>query len=376
MIFKRVLGSVRRWCRSADWMLILLALAVSAFGLVLIYSASRGLENPNKYIIVQSAGLVVGMLGFVILSAMEFERFPRAWLLVFAFNILFNLSLRFLGVAGTTGNRSWIPLFAGINVQPGEVGKLLFIYTFGCHLYQLRDKLNAPLSVVQLGAHMGITAAAVYVFSKDLGVTLMYPLIFLVMIFAAGMSVWWIAGICAAGGACTPVLWHFMSDSQRARILVVFDPSLSPAKAWHAQQSMIAIGNGQLTGNGLTHGLRVQNGWVPGRQTDSIFAVCGEELGFVGCCALLLLLTVLVVHIYVDAGRSTSRLGALFCAGVGSMFMWQILINVGMMLGIMPVIGLTLPLCSYGGTSMVITFASLGLVCGARMRQTPSWLRN
>lgn len=372
---KRIWSAVRRWLKKADLMLLLFALCVSIFGLVLIYSASRGLENPNKYVIVQAAGLLMGLFGFIFLSIMEFERFPRAWLPVFAFNILFNLSLRWLGVAGTTGNKSWIPLFGGINVQPGEVGKLLFIFTFACHLYTLRDKLNAPLSILQLCAHMGITAGAVYIFSKDLGVTLMYPLIFLTMLFFAGVSIWWIGGICAMGAGLAPFAWQFMSDNQKNRILVVFEPGISPEKAYHAKQSMIAIGHGQLTGTGLTEGLRVQNGWVPGRQTDSIFSVCGEELGFIGCCALLLLLTALVIRIYADGARSSNPLGALFCAGVGGMFMWQVLINVGMMLGVVPVIGLTLPLVSYGGSSAVITFASLGLVCGARMRQTPSWLR-
>ena len=375
-MLNRMRYAVRRWLKGADLLLLLVALAVSAFGLVLIYSASRGLENPSKYVIIQLAGLGIGVIGFILLSVMEFERFPRIWLPVFAFNILFNLSLKWLGVEGGTGNRSWIHLIGPINVQPGEVGKLLFIFTFACHLYALRDKLNAPLSIVQLCAHMGITAAAVYVFSADLGVTLMYPLIFLTMLFAAGVSFWWIGGICAAGGGMIPLIWNHMSDSQKNRILVVFEPDISPEKAYHAKQSMIAIGNGQLTGTGLTKGLRVQNGWVPGRQTDSIFAVCGEELGFIGCCILLLLLTVLVVRIYVDGARTTNRLGSLFCAGVGGMFMWQILINVGMMLGIAPVIGLTLPLVSYGGTSVVITFASLGLVCGACLRQTPTWLRN
>ena len=376
MLLKKAWSAVRRWCGRADWWLIALALAVSLFGLVLIFSASRGLNNPNKFVIVQAAGLALGMIGFLILSVMEFERFPRAWLLIFVFNILFNLSLCVLGVADDTGNRSWIPLVGGINVQPGEVGKLLFIFTLGSHIYALRDKLNAPLSILQLGAHMGVTAVAVYIFSSDLGVTLMYPLIFITMLFAAGVSLWWMGGICLAGVGCLPILWKFMGQGQKDRILVVFDPSISPKRAWHAQQSTIAIGNGQLTGTGLTQGIRVQNGWVPGRQTDSIFAVCGEELGFIGCCALLLLLTALVVRIFVDAARTTNRMGALFCAGVGGMFMWQILINVGMMLGIVPVIGLTLPLCSYGGTSMVTTFAALGLVCGACMRQTPNWLRN
>ena len=240
----------------------------------------------------------------------------------------------------------------------------------------LREKINNFWSLVQLVLHMGVTMAAVFAISTDLGVTLMYPLIFLAMLLASGVSWWWMGAAVACAGGCMPILWKMMDDGQRLRILVVFDPTLSEDKAYHAKHTMIAISNGQLLGEGYLQGTRSQSGWVPESHTDSIVSVCAEELGFLGALVLLVLLALLVFRIYYDGWRATDYFSSLLCAGVGSMFMWQIGINVGMNLGIFPVIGLTLPLVSYGGTSVMTTLISLGLVCGAVGRIKPSWLRS
>ena len=172
-----------------------------------------------------------------------------------------------------------------------------------------------------------------------------------------------------------PVLWKFLSENQRLRIEVVWNPEASERYAWHAKQSMRAVGNGQLMGKGFLNGTMVQKGAYPARHTDFIFSTCAEEFGFIGCVILVALLVALVVHIFVDAVRCSSREGSLVCVGVGAMLMWQILINVGMCLGVMPVIGLTLPLVSYGGTSVMTMMAAFGLVCGYVMRKKPNWLR-
>lgn len=372
---KRMWESVRRYVRESDWLLLVLSLILCCFGLVLIFTATYSDGNTLRYLIVQGMGMGIGAVGFVILSLFDLDRFPRMWILLFFFNVLFQLSLAVFGTAGDTGNKSWIPLFAGINIQPGEVGKVIFIYTMACHINLLKDRLNKLGSVVQLGIHAVVTMAAVYLISRDLGVALMYPLIFVMMLFASGISLWWVGGVCAAGAACVPVLWKIMSEYQRLRIEVVWNPDASERFAWHGKLSMRAVGNGQLTGKGFLKGTMIQSDAYPAQHTDFIFSTCAEEFGFIGCMLLLLLLTLLVFHIFIDAARCSSRTGSLVCVGVGSMLMWQILINVGMCLGIMPVIGLTLPLVSYGGTSVMTTLASFGLVCGYVMRKKPNWLR-
>ncbi len=367
-------AAIRRFFKSSDMLLLAIALAISVFGLVLIYSSALRLPGGSaSYLTTQTFGIVLGVIGFIIMSLIELDRFPKLWILLFIFNVLFQLSLYFFGEAGDTGNRSWIR-FAGIGVQPGEVGKIIFIFTLASHMRLLRGSINKFSSLLQLVAHLMITAAAVYAFSRDLGVTLMYPLIFVGMIIASGVSMWWIGGMAGAGLLALPIVWNFISDSQKNRILVIFEPSLDPARAWQAQNAQAAIANGELFGQGLTQGEIVQSGWVPANHNDSIFATCGEELGFIGSVALLLLLAFLVFRIFYDGYRCRSYVGMLISVGVGSMFLFQILINVGMNMGIMPVIGLTLPLVSYGGTSVLTTLASLGLVSGYVRRRRPSHL--
>lgn len=377
-MFQRIHRSVKEYLERTDLLLMVLALVICLFGLVLIWSGSQSQThkvNPDRVMMVQCIGIALGFVGMIILSLIDFERFPWLWLPMAVFNVLFQLSLYFVGKS-VGGNKSWIELPGGLNIQPGEIGKIIFIYTMACHMKLLREKINNFWSLVQLVLHMGVTMAAVFVISKDLGVTLMYPLIFLAMLLASGVSWWWMGAAVACAGGCMPILWKLMDEHQRLRILVVFDPTLSEAKAYQAKHTMIAISNGQLLGEGYLQGARSQSGWVPESHTDSIFSVCAEELGFLGALVLLILLALLVFRIYYDGWRATDYFSSLLCAGVGSMFMWQIGINVGMNLGVFPVIGLTLPLVSYGGTSVMTTLISLGLVCGAVGRIKPSWLRS
>ena len=377
-MFQRIHRSVKEYLERTDLVLMVLALIICLFGLVLIWSGSQSQThkvNPDRVMMVQCIGIGLGFVGMIILSLIDFERFPWLWLPMAVFNVLFQLSLYFIGKE-VGGNKSWIELPGGLNIQPGEIGKIIFIYTMACHMKLLREKINNFWSLVQLVLHMGVTMAAVFAISTDLGVTLMYPLIFLAMLLASGVSWWWMGAAAVCAGGCMPILWKLMDDGQRLRILVVFDPTLSEAKAYQAKHTMIAISNGQLLGEGYLQGARSQSGWVPESHTDSIFSVCAEELGFLGALVLLILLALLVFRIYYDGWRATDYFSSLLCAGVGSMFMWQIGINVGMNLGVFPVIGLTLPLVSYGGTSVMTTLISLGLVCGAVGRIKPSWLRS
>ena len=368
---KQVRQAIASYFKRADWALLLFALLVAGFGLVVIYGASRPLEDPDRYMKIQTLGIALGSVGFVLASLLDLRRFPKLWIVFFFLNIAFQLSLQFFGKADNTGNKSWIPLVAGINIQPGEVGKMIFIYTLGSHMNALRDKLNHPFSIIQLAAHMGLTTVAVFVISKDMGVALTYPIIFLVMLFAGGVNLLWLlAGTGAAGLLAWP-LWNSMSVLQQERILVVFDPTISAAMAWHADQSIDAIQRGGMYGVGLLGGKHFVN-----NHNDFIFSTTCERFGFVGGALLIALLTLLVFRIFYGAVRSDDLFGKVLCMGVAGMFMFQILINIGMCLRIMPVIGLTLPLVSYGGSSVMTTIASLGFVAGVRMYRKPQWIRN
>ena len=385
-MLRRLKEGIRDYWQTSDILLMALALVICLFGLVLIWSGCQAQQykvNPQRVMMVQCIGIGLGFVGMVLLSYMDFERFPWLWVVMAVFNVLFQLSLYFIGKT-VEGNKSWIELPGGLNIQPGEVGKVIFIYTMASHMNLLRERKNSFWTILQLVAHMGVTMAAVFVISKDLGVALMYPLIFLAMLLAFGVSLWWFAAALAGGCACAPFLWKMMSLGQKMRILVVaapeyaeqLDAAEAARRAYQAKHTVAAVSNGGLFGDGYLSGTRSQTGWVPESHTDSIFTVGAEELGFLGAMALLILLVLLVFRIYYDAWRATDTFSSLVCIGVGSMFMWQIGINVGMNLGVFPVIGLTLPLVSYGGTSVMTTLASLGLVCGAMRRIKPNWLRS
>ena len=290
----RIRDSIKYYIQHTDLLLMVLAMVICLFGLVLIWSGSQPQSfkvNPDRVMMVQCIGIGVGFVGLIILSLMDFDRFPWLWIIMAVFNVLFQLSLAIPGVGKNVGgNTSWIELPGGLNVQPGEVGKVIFIYTMASHMNLLREKKNNFWTLVQLVGHMGITMAAVFLISKDLGVALMYPLIFLVMLLAYGVSMWWFAAAAVGAGACAPILWKLMSLGQKMRILVVVAPEYAEQldaeeaarRAYQAKHTQTAVSNGQLLGNGYLEGARTQAGWVPESHTDSIFTTCAEELGFIG----------------------------------------------------------------------------------------------
>ena len=173
-MLRRLRDGVKDYIHRTDVLLMVLALVICVFGLALIWSGSQSQAkvNSQRAVMVQCIGIALGFAGMVILSFIDFSRFPWLWVVMAVFNVALQLSLRFLG-KGVGGNRSWIPLPGGLNIQPGEVGKIIFIYTMASHMNLLRDRKNSFWTIVQLVAHMGITTLSVFVFSKDLGVTLM-----------------------------------------------------------------------------------------------------------------------------------------------------------------------------------------------------------
>lgn len=374
--FQSVPEGIRTYLHTADILLLALALTASGFGLVLIYSATRSFDT-NRYVLVQAAAIFLGVIGFIIASFIDLDRIAPAWRIIFFLNIGLQCLLFIFGVEGDTGNRSWIRFGSlGIGIQPAEIGKILFILTFSRHICELRDKINAPLTVVQLGLHALITAGVVYVTSEDLGMVIVYLFIFLILLFSSGISLAWMGGLTALGGAGIAVVWPFLPEYQRLRILVVFEPELSDRYAYQAKQGMMAIGSGQLAGEGFLSGRMTQaSSGLPAKHTDFIFATAGEEWGFIGCLVIVLLLTAIVLRIFYDSAHTNDQFARLMCLGIGGMLMSQILINIGMCMGIMPVIGLTLPFFSYGGTSIAISLTCLGFISGFVMRLKPSWLR-
>lgn len=358
---------IGRYVRTTDYFLLVLALLCSAFGLVLIYSATHSLDGGSvRYMVIQGIAIVLGLLGFAILSYIDIERFAPMWRLVLLVNILFQLSLIFFGYEDG-GNKSWLR-FGGIGIQPAELGKLLFIFTFAKHMNLLRYRLNRVKSLLLLGVHLLAVMAAIIIPSKDVGMSLPYVFIALLMLFVGGLSLKWFAGGAILGCAAVPILWQVLSNVQKDRILVLFDSTISPDTYWQQQQSRIAIGSGKLMGTGFLRGNQTQNNMLPEKQTDFIFGVAGEEWGLIGCIVIVTALLALIFRVYYVAFHAHGQISSLICVGVGSMLLFQTFENIFMCLGIGPVMGLTLPFFSYGGSSIVTMYLALGMVAGVSRR--------
>lgn len=376
-----------------DKLLLCLCLAASGYGLLLIYSATRYLTfNRDRSIIIQAVGILLGVVAYILLSSVDIELFTeKTWKLLFVFNLGFNLLVRTpLGVE-VGGNRNWVR-FPGLpmNIQPAEITKLTFILLFAYQCSRLQGRgISRPSSVFQLAAHAGLMAGLIVAVSGDKGMPLVYLFLFAIMCWCAGVKPRWYAlagAVCVTGVA---VLWPRVSGQYWAqRITVVIDHVMGVEETlynqtqgvgWQQSRSVLAIGSGGIRGQGYLQGIQTHSPYetsLPARSTDEIFAVCGEELGLVGCLVIILLLAAIILRCVWVARKASSPMSALTTMGFAGMLLFQSVLNIGMCLYILPIVGLTLPFFSYGGSSIITMFAAMGVVSSIKTRSLPSWLKD
>ncbi|MEG1633924.1 MAG: FtsW/RodA/SpoVE family cell cycle protein [Oscillospiraceae bacterium] len=373
---KKALTYIKDFFRRADMLLLSLCLISALFGIVVIFSATKTYDNSAKYVIVQTMALCLGIALYVLMTIIDVDIFADKWVLLCVFNALFLLILIPFGQESETGNSGWLRFF-GIGIQPSEVVKISYIIVMAKHISFLKEyrDLNSFVSVAQLAVHFLAIFGLLLLTSKDLGSALVYFFIFAVMLFAAGVRLYWFAIGFAGVAAVTPFIWtNVLQPYQKARILAPYVPSIDPTGygfTWQANQSKIALASGQLTGTGLGNGPQTQSHAIFAKQSDFIFAPIGEELGMIGCCIVLMLLVAIVLRCVIIGLRSKNTLSMLVCFGVAATVLFQTFENIGMCIGIAPVIGITLPFFSYGGSSLFSMFAAMGLVSGVRYRPKP-----
>ncbi len=364
---------LRQFFRKGDMVLLVLCLATSAFG-TLIVASTNNYRGFARYVIIQLVAIALGVIIFAIVSSIDAEFYHEHRLLFFFANLLMLGMLIPFGVDHNTGNYSWLDFpFLPIEIMPAEICKIFYILIMASVMSSHQNRLNSVSSVLHMAAHLLIIAGANYLISRDLGVTLIFFFIFVGMAVVGGIKwLWWLV---AGGGLVVvgPFLWNnFMSKEQRNRILYVFQPEIiDPTgldEGWHTTQSLKSLTGGGLTGQGLFNGNRTQVGALNAQHTDFIFSAIGEELGFLGCLLVLILLFAIVARCFWVGRQSSDYMRRMICYGAASSLMFQIVLNVGMCIGVSPVIGLTLPFFSYGGSSMLTTFAMLGLVSGVCAR--------
>lgn len=379
------------WQRG-DKLLLTLCLVASGYGLLLIYSATRWTRS-SRGVLVQLVAIAIGVVAYVALSSVDIEFFvEKSWKLLLVFNVALILALIPFGVGeNTTGNKSWIPLPGlPLNIQPAEVAKLTFILLLAWQCSKLQARgISRPLSVFSMAGHTLMMAGLIAVVSHDFGMALVYLFLFVVISWTGGVKLRWFvlaAVLCVVG---VIVVWPHISDMYFAkRITVVIDhitgnaatlDSQTQGVGWQQSQSILAIGSGGLTGQGYLKGIRTQSPYessLNARSTDEIFAVCGEELGLVGCMVVILLLGAIIARCVWVARRAPSPMTALVAMGYAGMLFFQSVLNIGMCLYILPIVGLTLPFFSSGGSSIITMFAAMGVVSSIKTRSLPSWLKD
>jgi len=349
-----------------DWPLGATTMAIIAVGLVNLYSATLQVRPALFYH--QLGWMAGGILLFVIVAAIDFRVFNRLAYIGWLLGVVFLVSVWKFGHS-SHGARRWI-VIAGQWLQPSEPMKLLLIVALARYANDAAAGAVSTVRRVLLPTFCLAVPAALIIKQPDLGTAMILVIIFWTVMAVIDLP--YIAIATAAGLVTSPIMWFFgLKDYQKQRLLILFDSNKDPSGAgWHARQSIFAIGSGRLLGKGYLHGTQNQLNFLPEHWTDFPFAVWAEEWGFIGCIALLALYVVLVVWLVYVARQARDRFGAVACVGVAGLVFWHVVINVGMVTGVLPVVGVTLPLFSYGGSSTLTVMAALGLAMNVSIRRS------
>ena len=400
------LESIQRYWKRTDKTYLLLCILSSSFAVLALssWAAKQGsgfaLDDVTGQIVgigdyrravVQAGAAAIGLCVAVLLSNIDYRSLVKVWPVHVAVTwgmVLPTLFIRNVTVgpltigynAGDTDNYSWYKL-GGFTLQPTELAKISFILTFAMHLNNVRGKINEPKELGKLLLHMLVPILIIHIQGDD-GTAIIYGIIACCMMFSAGLSWKYIIGAISAAAVAVAVAFGFFSDKigkgyQWYRILAVIDPEnktgWAPSETvwkniiYQQQRGEIALGSGGIFGNGIFSGSYYS---VPNAHNDFVFSWIGNVTGFVGCCVVLGILFALVCKTFATGARSEDMLGSFICAGIGGALMAQIAVNVGMNLRVLPVIGVTLPFYSAGGSSVLMLYICVGLVLSVYMHNT------
>ncbi|HVM29968.1 MAG TPA: FtsW/RodA/SpoVE family cell cycle protein [Candidatus Limnocylindrales bacterium] len=358
--------------RSFDVQLAFYALALAVLGLMMAYTNSVG--APLAAGSVFTRGLMwfaIALVVYVVAAAFDYRWLRTLAWLVYLVNIVLLIVTLAVG-SGVGGVSRWVSIF-GLQFQFSEVAKILMIGVLAAYVAARRDSMNRLSTLIGAGILMGPPFVLVMI-QPDLGTSLVFVAVFFGILFMSGMRLRWLLLPVAAALAAFPILWTILQDYQKRRLLSFLDPSADPLGAgFQVIQSQLAVSAGGMFGRGLSGG-GTGTELLPVQSTDFAAAVLFQELGFVGGVVTFALFGLLIWRILVVGWRSDDLFGLAFAAGVASMLLFQLIVNVGMVLGIMPVTGIPLPFVTHGGASLISIALGLGLLQAVAMRRTiPDW---
>lgn len=353
-----------------DKAFLLVALLTFVIGIFAIYSATQAKNLPfsESFFAKQAIWMSIALLFMVVVLAVSYQRFIDISYVIYFLNILLLVSVLALGKA-RLGAQRWFSIGA-FAFQPSEFIKLSLILVLSGYIGARKGAMVRPANMVIPCMLLGIPFVLVLL-QPDLGTALLLLPIFFSILIVGGANMKYIAGMIIAGISVAPVFWHFLRGYQKQRLLVFIDPNIDPLGAGYTIiQSKIAVGSGGLVGKGWLNGTQNQLNFLPERHTDFIFSVIGEEFGFLGSAALVLLYFVLVKKAFTISNTTSDIYGKCIATGVGVLLAMQVIINIGMTIGLMPVVGIPLPLVSYGGSSLLSTMICIGLLLNVGMRRS------
>lgn len=368
---KRIFGSVLTYVKKTDKPFWLLTITASIYGFLLIYSQQR--SGGTNFLKTQIMAVGIGYIAAVFISCIDYRFYGKVWWLFAGVAISLTILVFFIGIqiAGTD-DVGWIKI-GSMTFQPSELTKICFIVTFAKHISVLvkYDKLKSFFGVMTLVFHAAIPILLIHMQGDD-GTALVFGFMFLIMTFAAGVQLRYFIAFFVALCVAAPLFYtKIMNDDQRNRLLVLFDldDNSLTTYGWQQYQGKVSIASGGLSGEGYMNGPRVANDIVPYQENDFIFTVAGEEFGFIGCTILLLILLFIVIKTMRNAHLADDVFGKMICYGFFSIIATQAVVNIGMVLGIFPVVGITLPFFSSGGTSVMCLYFGVGLVQSVYMHR-------
>ncbi len=362
---------MRRYIRNLDWILILTVFLLTGVGLMLIASATHTealRTGVNYFVQRQGLFLAVDVLLVILLLRLDYHVLKQVALPLYVITLILLLGVMFFGHS-TMGAQRWIRL-GPVIFQPSEFSKVFIIVCLAAFL----DKQAGSLEHWKEYLPAGLFLLAPFVLvlrQPDLGTALVFGAIGFSMFWVCGFKTRWIAWMTGVLICLSPLIWHFLHEYQRNRIRVFLNPELDPFGAgYHVIQSKIAIGSGLLLGKGWMQGTQSQLNFLPENHTDFIFAVAGEEFGFIGAVVILLLYLILIWRGLTIALNAEDRFGMLLATGITGMYLFHVLVNIGMTAGIMPVTGVPLPFLSYGVSSLTTNMLLAGLLLNINLRKT------
>lgn len=356
---------IKSWIKSLDPVLFVCTLLLSAIGIVAILGQVDSLQSGKRTLIMQIAMTVAGIVLTIIIANIDYHQIvDKLWLIMIGVSVfLLAVTLVFgnTGADRETTNRSWLTIpIVNVAIQPSEFVKIAMVCTLGKHLSLIRKTINRPKSLLQLAIHVGLVVGLILI-SGDLGVGLVYIAFILIMLFCAGFSPWYYVGGLAAVVLASPFAINLLNEYQLQRLLVGFNPESDPlGYGMQPLTSKQCIENGGFFGRGLFGAGTYQS--LPASHTDFIFATICEKFGMIMGLVVIILLIIMVLRIFRMARSCGEDYGAYICIGIGAIILVQTVENIGMCLATLPVIGITLPFVSYGGSSILATYLLVAFV--------------